>query len=123
MALRILLFLFALCICFTIINSKTQCSCSCCKGNGCFARYQGIISLPTCSSSSCKHTCKMRYPGQCGRSPGTLVATCTKTKKPRRFSSSKKTKSRLRPSSRKNLFGRPSKFGSSSTKHLYRQPY
>ncbi|CAF5000725.1 unnamed protein product, partial [Rotaria sp. Silwood1] len=70
----------------------------------------------TCSSSSCKHTCKMRYPGQCGRSPGTLVATCTKTKKPRRFSSSKKTKSRLRPSSRKNLFGRPSKFGSSSKK-------
>jgi len=77
---RLLFFLLILFILFTIINSKSECSCSCCKGNGCIKRHQGSISMPTCSAKTCKHTCKLRYPGQCGASLGTLSATCTKTK-------------------------------------------
>ncbi|CAF3004215.1 unnamed protein product [Rotaria sp. Silwood2] len=142
---RILLLLLMLCICFKIINSKSQCSCSCCKGNRCMQRYQGSISLPTCSAKSCKSACKMRYPGQCSGSPGTIAATCTKTRKPRLASYGKKSRSvfrtssrkhtirrhKIRPSSKKILFRRPTKvrtskkhlFGRPSKKHSYRRPY
>jgi len=64
----------------SVINCKTQCSCTCCKGNRCIQRYQGTIPLPTCSHSSCKYACKVRYPGQCSGSPGSLTAQCKNTK-------------------------------------------
>ncbi len=63
--------------------------------------------MPTCSGTSCKNTCKLRYPGQCGRSPGTLSATCTKTKKPHRLSPVKKIKQKLTPSSKKQVYRQP----------------
>lgn len=104
---RMLLILLILCICFAIINSKSQCSCSCCKGNRCIQRYQGSFSLPTCSARTCKHACKIRYPGQCVGSPGTLLATCTKTKKVHRTPLKKKLKPILKPNSKKHLYHRP----------------
>ncbi|CAF5168812.1 unnamed protein product, partial [Rotaria sp. Silwood1] len=100
---------------------KGQCTCSCCKGSGCMKQHQGVISLPTCSSTSCKNACKTRYPTQCGRSPGALVATCTKTKKPHRSSLSKNIKPRLRRSSRTHLYRHRSKIRTSK-KVIYRRP-
>ncbi|CAF4764814.1 unnamed protein product [Rotaria sp. Silwood1] len=102
-------------------NRTCQCTCSCCKGNGCMKKHQGVISLPTCSSTSCKNACKTRYPTQCGRSPGVLVATCTKTKKPHRSSLSKNIKPRLRRSSKTRLYRHRSKLRTSK-KVIYRRP-
>lgn len=106
MTRRLLFFLFILFLLFTIIQSKTQCTCTCCKGNRCLQRYQGSIQLPTCSFSSCKRSCKLRYPGQCGSSPGSVTATCTKTKTPHRSSPVKKITNKLKPS-KKQVIRRP----------------
>ncbi|CAF3028680.1 unnamed protein product [Rotaria socialis] len=103
--LIVLLFLF--CILFTITNSKSQCSCSCCKGNRCIKRYQGSVSLPTCSAKTCKHACKIRYPGQCSGSPGSLLATCIKSKSPARSSLVQRMKSKVKPSSKTHSYRRP----------------
>ena len=102
MARRLLLLLLSLCFLVALINASSQCSCTCCKGNRCIQRYQGSFSMLTCSASSCKRACKARYPTQCGRSPGSLLATCTKTKNPHRLSPVKKIKQKLRPSSTKH---------------------
>jgi len=92
---RLLFILLIFSILFVTITSSSQCTCSCCKGNRCIPRYQGSISMPTCSATSCKHTCKIRYPTQCGRSPGSFKATCTKIKKPHRLSPTKKIKQKI----------------------------
>ncbi|CAF1091280.1 unnamed protein product [Rotaria sordida] len=123
MARRILLLLLILCICYKVINGKGQCSCSCCSGNRCIKRYQGAISMPTCSSKSCKQACKLRYPGQCGRSPGSLLASCAKTIKPRRLSLSKKMRVKHRPSSKKHLFRRTHRRPVTRTKIIRRKTY
>jgi hypothetical protein len=57
--------------------------------------------MPTCSAASCKNTCKLRYPRQCIGSPGYLLATCTKTKKPHRLSPVKKNKHKITKTSKK----------------------
>ena len=102
MARRLLLLLLLLCLLVAVIDGSSQCSCTCCKGNRCIQQYQGSFSMLTCSASSCKRACKARYPTRCGGSPGSLLATCTKTKKPHRLSPVKKIKQRLRPSSHKH---------------------
>jgi hypothetical protein len=105
---RLLFSLLILSILFQIITSTSQCTCSCCKGNGCIKQYQGSINMPTCSATSCKHTCKLRYPGKCGPSPGSFTATCTKTKKSHRLSPTKKIKQKLvSSSSKKHVHYRP----------------
>ncbi len=106
MTRRLLFFLLIFFILFATINSKSECSCTCCKGNGCIKKYQGSIQMLTCSATSCKNTCKIRYPGQCGRSPGYSLATCTKTKKTHRASPVKKTKHKLTQSSKKTIYHR-----------------
>ncbi len=103
---RLIFIVFVFSILFLTINSSSQCSCSCCKGNGCIKRLQGLINMPTCSATTCKHTCKVRYPAQCGRSPGSFTATCTKTKKTNRLSPTKKIKQKI-TSSNKQVDRRP----------------
>lgn len=106
MTRRLLFGLLLLFVLFTIIHSKSQCSCSCCKGNRCIKRYQGAITMLTCSANSCKNTCKLRYPVQCSAKLGSITATCTKTKTPRRSSPIKKIKNKLKPS-KKHVIRRP----------------
>ncbi|UJR08216.1 hypothetical protein I4U23_012489 [Adineta vaga] len=106
MVRRLLLSLLILCVLFALINGKSQCSCSCCKGNRCIKRYLGAISMPTCSATSCKNACKLRHPSQCMGTPGSITATCTKTKTPHR-SPFKKTHPKQRTTIIKNHRNNP----------------
>ncbi|CAF0990696.1 unnamed protein product [Adineta ricciae] len=81
---------------------SNQCSCSCCKGNRCIKQYLGSIQMPTCSATSCKNACKLRHPSKCAGTPGSITATCTKTKAPHR-SPVNKIKHKLRPSPKKYI--------------------
>ncbi|CAF3972719.1 unnamed protein product [Adineta steineri] len=97
---RQLFFYFVIfCILFSLINCKSQCSCSCCKGNGCVKRHQGFINMPTCSATSCKNACKLRHHAQCAGTPGSILATCTKTETSHRLSPTKKIKHKTKISS------------------------
>lgn len=102
MVRHLLLTFLVLCILFALINGKSECSCSCCKGNRCIKQYLGSIRMPTCSATSCKNACKLRHPSKCTGSPGSITATCTKTKAPHR-SPTNKIKQKLRPSPKKYI--------------------
>ncbi|CAF1449333.1 unnamed protein product [Adineta steineri] len=69
------------------------------RRNGCVKRHQGFINMPTCSATSCKNACKLRHHAQCAGTPGSILATCTKTKTSHRLSPTKKIKHKTKISS------------------------
>ena len=50
-----------------------QCTCSCCTGSGCTLSYMGVISVSTCSGTTCIDNCRTSY-STC--SIGSLNAVC-----------------------------------------------
>lgn len=60
----------------TVSAANQQCMCACCAGAGCKPVNEPCFDLIGCQDDTCTHSCKVRYPVDCGSADSTVQPMC-----------------------------------------------